>query len=44
MEDFEFNKIDYLILYRTLGIASGFIFFSSLMFYFEWLRNPFFEV
>ena len=34
MEDFEFNKVDYLVLYRTVAIAACFIFISSLFFYF----------
>ena len=34
MEDFEFNKVDYITLYRTTAIGAVFVFFSSFMFYF----------
>ena len=39
-----FNNIDGIILYRTVLIGLGFVLFSTIMFYFQWLRNPFFEV
>ena len=34
MKEPYFNNIDGIILYRTLLIGSGFVLFSSVMFYF----------
>ena len=34
MEDFKFNKVDYLVLYRTVLIGACFLLVSSIFFYF----------